>query len=212
MLTTGRYLPAEAMPAYRVARPGLYILTVGAGALGGAILFGTLHAWLNGLPEPDVSMSGSIAGAIVAVEIFKRRLGVTAPTGIVFAGPFAVLVAVGRIGCFLDGLDDFTYGTPTTLPWGVDLGDGIRRHPVQLYESIAMAAMLALLLWRMAQQDLFWLRAGFYITVGWYGLQRFAWEFLRPHVPVLGPFGLFHLVCFGLVLYALVRVRQRSFP
>lgn len=212
MLTTGRYLPAQAMPAYRVAHPGLYVLTAGAGAIGGAIVLGTLHARLNGLPEPDVSMAGSIAGAIIAVEVFKRGLGVSAPTGIVFAAPLAVLVAVGRVGCFLEGLEDFTYGTPTTLPWGVDFGDGIRRHPVQLYESIAMAAMLALLLWYMAREDSFWLRSGFYLTVGWYGLQRFAWEFLKPYATVVGPLNLFHLVCLGLVLYALVRVRQRSFP
>jgi prolipoprotein diacylglyceryltransferase len=54
--------------------------------------------------------------------------------------PLAIGIAVGRLGCFFAGLDDFTYGTPTTLPWGHDFGDGIARHPVQLYESAAMAA------------------------------------------------------------------------
>jgi len=38
--------------------------------------------------------------------------------------PLAVGIAVGRIGCFLTGLDDHTYGLPTTLPWAVDFGDG----------------------------------------------------------------------------------------
>ena len=33
-----------------------------------------------------------------------------------------------------------TYGTPTALPWGVDFGDGVPRHPVQLYEAATMAA------------------------------------------------------------------------
>ena len=27
------------------------------------------------------------------------------------------------------GLQDDTYGIPTTLPWGIDLGDGVPRHP-----------------------------------------------------------------------------------
>ena len=36
-----------------------------------------------------------------------------------------------------------TYGTPTTLPWGVDFGDGVPRHPVQLYEAATMAIFLA---------------------------------------------------------------------
>jgi len=49
---------------------------------------------------------------------------------------FAVGVAVGRIGLlFSQGIDDFTYGTPTALPWAHDFGDGVPRHPVQLYES-----------------------------------------------------------------------------
>ena len=33
--------------------------------------------------------------------------------------------------CFVGGC---CYGTPTDLPWGVDFGDGLRRHPTQLYE------------------------------------------------------------------------------
>jgi hypothetical protein len=36
------------------------------------------------------------------------------------------------VGCFLTGLSDRTYGTPTPLPWGIDFGDGIPRHPPAL--------------------------------------------------------------------------------
>jgi phosphatidylglycerol:prolipoprotein diacylglycerol transferase len=54
-------------------------------------------------------------------------------------------IAVGRIGCFLSGLPDGTYGTPTSLPWGVDFGDGISRHPTAIYESIFMLAFAAAL-------------------------------------------------------------------
>ena len=80
---------------------------------------------------------------IVAVELYKRIAGITVRTGARFALPLAVGVAVGRIGCFFAGLDDFTHGTPTALPWGDDFGDGMPRHPVQLYESAAMAAFAA---------------------------------------------------------------------
>ena len=48
--------------------------------------------------------------------------------------PIAVGLAIGRVGCFLAGLHDDTYGLPTALPWGVDFGDGTPRHPTQLYE------------------------------------------------------------------------------
>jgi len=200
-------LPAAALPGNRTDQPGAYALTAGTGALLGAVFFGTVNTWLSGLHALGFSMVGGIAGGIAAIEVFKRLTGITGSTGIAFAAPFAATVAVGRLGCFFAGLDDYTYGTPTGLPWGVDFGDG-PRHPVQLYEALAMAAMWALLLVKLARRDRFWLANGFYLVAGWYGLQRFAWEFLKPYATVAGPFNLFHLVCLGLVVYAVVMIRR----
>ena len=135
-LVTRHLLPAEALPANRVPHPGAYAIAAGAGALCGAMFFGTANALLSGVHALGFSMVGGIAGAIASIEAFKRFTGVSGSTGIVFAAPFAATVAVGRWGCFFSGLADFTYGTPTALPWGVDFGDGIARHPVQLYESL----------------------------------------------------------------------------
>src|SRR5439155_22715098 len=95
---------------------------------------------LSGQPGLGRSIEGALAGGILAVELYKRSAGIEMRTGARFALPLAVGVAIGRIGCFLAGIDDFTYGTPTVLPWGHDFGDGIARHPVQLYESAAMLA------------------------------------------------------------------------
>jgi prolipoprotein diacylglyceryltransferase len=172
------------------------------------MFFGTLNTWLSGVPALGFSMVGGLAGAIASIEAFKRMTGVTGSTGIAFAAPFAATVAVGRLGCFFAGLDDYTYGTPTGLPWGVDFGDGIPRHPVQLYEALAMAGMYVVLLRKIARGDRFWLANGFYLVVGWYGLQRFAWEFFKPYATIVGPFDLFHLVCLSLVLYAAVMIRR----
>ena len=155
--TTRHLIPAEALPANRVTHPGLYAVTAGAGALCGAMFFGTANALLSGMHALGFSMVGGIAGAIAAVEAFKRFTGVQGSTGIVFAAPFAATVAVGRLGCFFSGLADFTYGTPTGVPWAVDFGDGIPRHPVQLYESLAMAAMFVVLIQRFIARDPFWL-------------------------------------------------------
>ena len=209
-LTTRRLIPPEALPGNRLEHPGLYAITAGMGALTGAMFFGTANALLSGVRALGFSMVGGIAGAIMAVEAFKRFTGVRGSTGIVFAAPFAATVAVGRWGCFFSGLADFTYGTPASVPWAVDFGDGIPRHPVQLYESLAMAAMFVLLIWRFAARDRFWLANGFYIAVGWYGLQRFAWEFFKPYAALIGPFNLFHFVCLGLVLYAGTMIRGGS--
>ena len=182
----------------------LAALVFGAGV--GAVAFGTANLGLSGLSGIARSIEGAVAGAILAIEIYKRMAGITLRTGARFALPFAVGVAVGRIGCFLSGLDDFTYGTPTSLPWAHDFGDGVPRHPVQLYESAAMAAFAAVYLWRVLSGDRFFVANGFYLVVGCYGVQRFAWEFLKPYGTLLGPFTLFHLLSAAVLLYAVVMI------
>jgi len=210
--TTRHLIPADALPASRVPYPGAYAVAAGAGALCGAMFFGTANALLSGVHALGFSMVGGIAGAIASIEAFKWFTGVRGSTGIVFAAPFAATVAVGRLGCFFSGLDDFTYGTPTSVPWAVDFGDGVPRHPVQLYESLAMAAMFVVLIQRFVARDRFWLANGFYLVVGWYALQRFVWEFFKPYATLVGPFNLFHMVCLGLLLYAGLMIRSRPVP
>jgi len=83
---------------------------------------------------------GGLIGGLAGVELEKKWAGLTRRTGDLFAMPLAVGIAIGRIGCFLSGLADRTCGTPSPLPWAVDFGDGIPRHPTQLYESAVMAA------------------------------------------------------------------------
>src|SRR5204863_5772153 len=140
------------------------------------------------------SVEGALAGGIVAVELYKWINGITQRTGARFALPLAVGIAVGRLGCYFAGLDDFTYGTPTALFWAHDFGDGIGRHPVQLYESAAMAAF-AIFYWLAVRQRIdFVIVNGFYLALAYYGLQRFVWEFLKPYGPLFGPLTLFHLL------------------
>jgi phosphatidylglycerol:prolipoprotein diacylglycerol transferase len=90
---------------------------------------------------------GGLIGGWIAVELMKKYVGIPESTGDLLAVPLAVGIAIGRLGCFLTGLSDKTYGTATNLPWGVDFGDGVRRHPAQIYESIFLAA-LAFILYR----------------------------------------------------------------
>ena len=182
-----------------------YIAALVFGAGLGAYLFGTLNLWLSGLPGIARSVEGALAGGIFAIELYKWRAGISLRTGARFALPLAVGIAVGRLGCYFAGLDDFTYGTPTTLPWGHDFGDGILRHPVQLYESLAMAAFAVFYVRggvepkRVSSSPMASISRSFY-----YGLQRFIWEFLKPYGALIGPLSLFHLLSLAVLIYAVV--------
>lgn len=172
----------------RIERIGMpYALSLVCGAVLGGFGFGTLNLALSGTPAIGRSILGALAGAIFAVELFKALRGICGSTGLLFVPAFATSVAVGRVGCFLSGLGDHTYGTPTTLPWGHDFGDGILRHPVQLYESLCMAIFLAFALVALARRAPYILANGFYLLVGFYATQRFFWEFLKPYQTLLGP-------------------------
>jgi len=189
-------------PTQSFALSYLAVLVFGAGL--GAYLFGTLNLWLSGLPGIARSVEGAIAGGIVAIEFYKWKHGIALRTGARFALPLAIGIAVGRLGCYFAGLDDFTWGTPTTLPWGHDFGDGIARHPVQLYESAAMAIFALLYVVAVLRGSSYVVTNGFYLAVGYYGLQRFIWEFLKPYGAVTGPLTLFHLLSLITLSYAAV--------
>ncbi|MHC4050884.1 prolipoprotein diacylglyceryl transferase [Bradyrhizobium sp. 25ACV] len=187
-------------PAQSFELPYIAALVFGAGL--GAYLFGSANLWLSGESGIARSVEGALAGGIVAIELYKWSAGIAARTGARFALPLALGIAIGRIGCYFAGLDDFTYGTPTTLPWAHDFGDGILRHPVQLYESAAMVVFALLYVLAVVNRNAFVITNGFYLVLVYYGAQRFVWEFLKPYGPLIGPFTLFHLLSLSILLYA----------
>jgi phosphatidylglycerol---prolipoprotein diacylglyceryl transferase len=203
-----RIAGSNADPEGSISAP--YLVALIAGAVVGGYGIGTLNLWLTGIHEFGRSILGALAGAILAVEAYKRWSDIRRSTGLVFVVSFATSVSVGRIGCLLSGMEDNTYGIPTGLNWGWDFGDGVLRHPVQLYESAAMAAFLALALIALARRSSFFMRNGFYLLVIVYAGQRFLWEFLKPYATVLGPFNIFHLVCVAVVAYGLAMIAGES--
>lgn len=191
----------------RQTRPG-YFVALAAGAVIGAWLSGSLNSLRFAAPTLSHSVAGAIAGGIVGVELWKWRAGVTQSTGGVFVVPLAIGIIVGRWGCLFAGLADQTYGTPTSLPWAVDLGDGIGRHPVEIYESISMALFLAVY-WRALTVGRRWaVEHGFHAFVLAYAAQRFAWEFLKPYPSLIGPLNIFHLLMIGLAVYAVTWIAR----
>ncbi len=185
-----------------------YVVALGVGAVFGAYLAGTLPSLATGAGSLSHSVVGALAGAILAVELYKVANGITQSTGAVFVAPFVVGVAIGRWGCLFSGLADGTYGSPTSLPFGVDLGDGISRHPVQVYESLAMLIFLIAYLAGLARRAKWALAHGFHLMAIFYGAERFIWEFLKPYPTVIGPFNLFHIISLGLVIYGCVWIAR----
>jgi prolipoprotein diacylglyceryltransferase len=125
------------------------------GALFGAKILALLESWREIQAEVAAgntiallagkTIVGGLLGGWIGVEIAKRIQGIRRSTGDLFVFPLIIGIALGRVGCFLTGLADHTCGIATNLPWGIDFGDGIRRHPTQLYEIFWLLEMGVLL-------------------------------------------------------------------
>jgi phosphatidylglycerol:prolipoprotein diacylglycerol transferase len=102
----------------------------------------TLQYWtdLRYLMEGK-TIVGGLLGGLLGVELAKKAIGWTRSTGDEMALPLIIGMMIGRIGCFLTGLEDHTYGVETTWWTGVDFGDGVLRHPTQLYEIAYLAVL-----------------------------------------------------------------------
>ena len=188
-----------------------------AAAAAGALAGSRLLYWLCD-PAANTffagkTIVGGLLGGLIGVEIAKKTLGVTQSTGDLLVLPLITAMSIGRIGCFLAGPLDQTAGNPTSLPWGIAIGDGIPRHPVALYE-IAFLLLLIPITERVRRRSS---HAGdaFAVFLASYLLFRLAIDFLKPD-PVRH---FFHLTAIqwacvaGLIYYAVVLSNdERSTP
>jgi len=147
------------------------------GGLAGANLAQWIMAHLSGGTESGKTVLGGIAGGYLSVIAYKRFLGITRPTGDLFAVAVCAGEAVGRWGCFFGGC---CYGKACALPWAV-WQHGALRHPTQLYLSAA-SALILVALWRYdkarpPENGLFYLQGLLYCAA------RFAIEFWRETPP-----------------------------
>jgi phosphatidylglycerol:prolipoprotein diacylglycerol transferase len=141
---------------------------------------------------------GGLAGGTIAVEWIKRRLGVVVATGDLLVVPLILGIAIGRIGCFLSGLGDRTYGGPTSLAWGVDFGDGVLRHPTQVYEIAFLGGLLVLFA---AIGDRLRVTGDrFKLFIVSYMTFRLALDFLKPAVHV-GGLSIIQWACVAVLAY-----------
>lgn len=123
---------------------------------------------------------GGLLGGLAGVELTKLLIGEKQSSGDLFVYPLLLAMIIGRTGCFSMGIYEETYGLPTTLPWGMNLGDGIYRHPASLYE-IVFLVLLWIALAQVRQRIA--LRSGslFKLFMIAYLVFRFLLDFIKPH-------------------------------
>ncbi len=187
-LAAGTWLTRRRQAALPLTSPQKWGIALGAfcgGMLGAKLPFALadpqgplcVQAWIA---DGKTIMFG-LAGGYLGVEVAKSLLEIRVKTGDSFAIPVAVSIAIGRLGCFVGGC---CYGVPTELPWGVVYGDGVRRHPTQLYE-LAFHLIAAGGLWVLEFRHQF-PRQRIKLYIGIYCVFRFATEFLRPEARLWG--------------------------
>jgi phosphatidylglycerol---prolipoprotein diacylglyceryl transferase len=190
------------------------IAAAAIGALFGSRLLGLLEQFPSvGFHARELlipggkTIVGGLLGGWAAIEIAKRVLKIGVRTGDLFAVPLCVGIAIGRIGCFLAGIADDTYGKVTSMPWGIDFGDGLPRHPTQLYEIVFLLA-LAWLLWQWSarphrQGTIF--RTFLTAYLGW----RLLIDFLKPQPAIAGLSVIQWSCVMGLAILAANEIYQR---
>lgn len=129
----------------------------------------------------EKTIMGGLFGGLLGVELAKWLIGEKASSGDLFTLPIILGIFIGRIGCFLSGIKEFTYGKTTSFFMGMDLGDGLSRHPTSLYELFFLMGLF----WffkRLYQQQHLEKGALFKLFMLSYFGFRFLIEFIKPNV------------------------------
>ena len=159
-----------------------------------------LHRWLTGK-----TILGGLLFGYLGVELAKRLVGYTAPTGDRFAVITPFGLALGRIGCWTHGC---CLGQPCGDHW-YSLRDaaGVLRWPAVPVEFTFNLCAGLLLVWLQRRG----LGRGqlFHVYLVGYGLFRFAHEFVRDTPRIVGPLSGYHLAALALIFLGLVRFHQR---
>jgi phosphatidylglycerol---prolipoprotein diacylglyceryl transferase len=164
------------------------ILGAALGALIGSRLVGILENPFVEFSQQNIiqllntkTIMGGLFGGLLGVEIAKKCIGEIQSSGDLFVFPIILGIIIGRIGCFLSGTNEFTYGKETTSVFGMNLGDDLLRHPTSLYELVFLVLLFFSLKKFQKKIDL---KNGelFKWFMILYFFFRFFIEFLKPNV------------------------------
>lgn len=152
------------------------------------------YFWLN------KTMAGGLIGGLIGVEVFKLFVKEKQSTGDLFTFPLILGIIIGRIGCFSVGIYEETYGTPSALPWAMNLGDGLLRHPVTLYEIVFLICLWVTLRLIQKRKNL---ESGmlFKLFMLSYFTFRFLLDFIKPGWRYLGGLGSIQIASLCIIIY-----------
>lgn len=190
------------------------IIGATAGALLGSKLIGNLenpYALFENFSLKKIwsnnTIVGGLAFGLIGVELAKKMVGHKESTGDLMVFPLMFAIIIGRIGCFLTGIYEETYGIPTDSVFGMHLGDQYLRHPVALYE-IAFLIALWIFLKMIAKKQKFPSGFLFQVFMLSYFTFRFFLDFIKPRVEIIGNLGTIQLVCICVIIYYIYKIKK----
>lgn len=146
------------------------------------------------------SIMGGLFGGLIGVEVSKKIINEKQSSGDLFTFPIILGIIIGRIGCFLSGTNEFTYGNETDFFTGMDLGDGLMRHPTSLYEIIFLI-LLFLILQKIkvstAKENGLLFKI---FMISYFGF-RFLIEFIKPNIFYVLGLSSIQLLCISCWIY-----------
>ncbi|MDQ2187864.1 prolipoprotein diacylglyceryl transferase [Alcaligenaceae bacterium A4P071] len=136
--------------------------------------------------EGGMAFHGGLLGVLLVFWLFARKRGVSFFTVSDFIAPLIPLgLAAGRLGNFINGE---LWGRPTDVPWAMVFpgsGDGVARHPSQLYQMGMEGILLFIVLWLFSRHPRPTGQVSAVFLIG-YGTFRFLAEFTREPDNFLG--------------------------
>jgi prolipoprotein diacylglyceryltransferase len=178
------------------------------GALLGSRLVGSLENPQELLASKNIllyiysnkTVVGGFAGGWLGVELVKLMIRENQSSGDLFTYPMILGLIIGRIGCFSMGIYEETYGYTTSFFAGMNLGDGLLRHPVTLYE-IAFLLCLWMTLLLVEKKYVLVNGARFKLFMIGYMAFRFCLDFIKPHHLLAAGLSAIQLTCLLCLLY-----------
>lgn len=149
---------------------------------------------------------GALLGGYAGVEFGKWITAYQKPTGDWFASAVPLGIAAGRLGCLAHGCCLGIKCSPAWFTITDQVGNPRWPAPIaELLFNLTAAAIFYLLRWRKILPG-----QHFHLYLIFYGLFRFAHEFVRDTPPILGPLSGYHFLALAVAVLGTIRFIKRT--